>query len=78
MEILSTEMDAAAFVYVENGFTCLGGSPTSKDICHANCGDGKWTNPPEGCDDGNQVSGDGCSSTCTIETPLYNCINVAN
>ena len=30
------------------------------------CGDGIKT-PDEGCDDGNTVSGDGCSSTCTVE-----------
>jgi fibro-slime domain-containing protein len=30
------------------------------------CGDGIVT-PPETCDDGNTVSGDGCSSTCQIE-----------
>jgi len=33
------------------------------------CGDGtsQW---PEQCDDGNTVAGDGCSPTCTLETPL--------
>ncbi|CAI2378071.1 unnamed protein product [Moneuplotes crassus] len=30
------------------------------------CGDGTTTNP-ETCDDGNTASGDGCSSSCTIE-----------
>ena len=30
------------------------------------CGDGRIT-PPETCDDGNIVSGDGCSATCYIE-----------
>jgi fibro-slime domain-containing protein len=30
------------------------------------CGDGIVT-PPETCDDGNTISGDGCSSTCQIE-----------
>jgi cysteine-rich repeat protein len=35
---------------------------TAPDIC----GDGIKT-PDEGCDDGNTVSGDGCSSTCTVE-----------
>lgn len=28
----------------------------------------------EACDDGNIVSGDGCSKTCTVE-PNYNCVN---
>jgi cysteine-rich repeat protein len=31
------------------------------------CGD-TFLNPPEQCDDGNVVDGDGCSSTCTLET----------
>ena len=30
---------------------------------------------PEQCDDGNNANGDGCSSTCTIETPLPICGN---
>lgn len=30
------------------------------------CGD-TFVSPPEQCDDGNLVSGDGCSSTCTLE-----------
>ncbi len=32
------------------------------------CGNGVLE-PPEQCDDGNTSSGDGCSSTCTIEAP---------
>jgi cysteine-rich repeat protein len=31
------------------------------------CGDSNLENPPETCDDGNTVSGDGCSSNCLIE-----------
>lgn len=31
------------------------------------CGNGSF-NPPEQCDDHNTVNGDGCSSTCTVET----------
>ncbi|HEY0476054.1 MAG TPA: DUF4215 domain-containing protein [Kofleriaceae bacterium] len=34
------------------------------------CGDGKLNpsaSPPEQCDDGNLASGDGCSTTCTLE-----------
>ena len=30
------------------------------------CGDGTYESP-ESCDDGNIASGDGCSSTCTVE-----------
>lgn len=31
-----------------------------------NCGDG-YVLTTEGCDDGNTVSGDGCTSTCKVE-----------
>ena len=46
------------------------------------CGDGYESNGPsqtdarEECDDGNNISGDGCSSTCTIENE-YECIDAA-
>ena len=33
----------------------------------SSCGNGILETPYEECDDGNYVSGDGCSSTCTIE-----------
>jgi cysteine-rich repeat protein len=33
----------------------------------AGCGD-TFVNPPEACDDGNTASGDGCSSTCALES----------
>ncbi len=46
------------------------------------CGDGKINlDPPEACDDGNSVPGDGCSGTCVIEayhecpTPGEPCIS---
>src|SRR5262249_21356231 len=32
------------------------------------CGD-RMIEPPETCDDGNMISGDGCSSTCQVEAP---------
>ncbi|MBI5461320.1 MAG: DUF4215 domain-containing protein [Gammaproteobacteria bacterium] len=34
---------------------------------YASCGNGILTVPDEQCDDGNNVDGDGCSATCTIE-----------
>ena len=47
----------------------------ARTLC-AYCGD-KYIYPPaphlEECDDGNMVSGDGCSSTCQIES-LFTCI----
>ncbi len=33
------------------------------------CGDGKTQSPDESCDDGNLVSGDGCSAKCVNDTP---------
>jgi cysteine-rich repeat protein len=33
------------------------------------CGDGKLEPGLESCDDGNKSGGDGCSATCTVETP---------
>jgi cysteine-rich repeat protein len=40
-----------------------------------NCGDGLF-DAPEGCDDGNILNGDGCSSNCTVENG-FNCTNVS-
>jgi cysteine-rich repeat protein len=37
------------------------------------CGDGVVNQPTEQCDDGNNVSGDGCSATCQIEPPPSRC-----
>ena len=36
-------------------------------VIYLTCGDGE-PNPGELCDDGNKVNGDGCSSTCNVET----------
>jgi|GEM_PF-1851224 len=38
-----------------------------RSVCHTLCGDGLTANT-EQCDDGNQVPGDGCSDTCTVES----------
>ena len=54
---------------IETGFTWSGGSSTSKDICNDICGDGKrYVTDSSKCDDGNTANGDGCSSSCIIET----------
>jgi cysteine-rich repeat protein len=37
------------------------------DLVSQSCGNGT-TDPDEDCDDGNTVSGDGCSDVCTLET----------
>lgn len=74
--------------FVERGFECSGGSPTTKDICDEICGDGfnhgylwetylnkNWGTSTTGltfCDDGNFVAGDGCNAHCVVETG-YKC-----
>lgn len=40
-------------------------------MCYSICGDDIVASN-EGCDDGNTVSGDGCSSACKVELG-YNC-----
>ena len=40
---------------------------TAGATCDKYCGNAAM-DATENCDDGNQVSGDGCSSTCTVET----------
>lgn len=59
-----------------DGYTCSGGSHTVADTCVEVCGDGlnlaadAPTLSTTNCDDGNVVDNDGCSSTCTLETPI--------
>ncbi len=48
-----------------------GGPVQHPAVCQVVCGD-KLITPPETCDDGNTIDGDGCSSTCTVE-PFYTC-----
>lgn len=38
------------------------------NAAYARCGDGVLIMPDEQCDDGNNANGDGCSSSCAIET----------
>lgn len=50
---------------------CPPGATIATDSdCVARCGDGVRT-APEACDDGNTVTGDGCSPTCTREPRAY-------
>jgi fibro-slime domain-containing protein len=59
---------------VEGGFTCPTANGTGgpcAPVSMPTCGDGRLSFG-EYCDDGNMVSGDGCSSTCTLETG-YTC-----
>lgn len=45
------------------------GSRCRKNCTLIRCGDGIVDKPSEECDDGNQVSGDGCSAACVREQP---------
>jgi cysteine-rich repeat protein len=51
---------------VELGYTCLGGTPATKDTCKEICGDA-LNRGSFGCDDGNLVAGDGCDGKCAVE-----------
>ena len=53
------------------GWNCTGGSNISATICLPICGDGLIIGN-ETCDDKNTISGDGCSSTCIVESG-YKC-----
>ena len=54
---------------LEAGWTCSGGTTTSRDYWYDIWGDGKKYNTLSTfCDDGNTVSGDGWSSACVKET----------
>jgi len=63
---------------IEPGYVCDNSTTqatnASLSVCALSCGDGLkyWDHYSEICDDGNLVDGDGCSSTCQIES-LYQC-----
>lgn len=52
---------------IETGYECL----VPGQLCTLLCGNGRMDSG-EVCDDGNRVSGDGCSSSCTVEAH-YKC-----
>lgn len=63
--------------HLEPNCTCVTPSPPlvpPKQLCSSTmiCGDGT-VGGTEACDDGNTVSGDGCSKDCTTVEPGYNC-----
>jgi cysteine-rich repeat protein len=63
---------------VENGYECTGGDSIKGDTCKLKvatviCGDGK-RGVNEACDDGNERSGDGCSSSCVVESG-FKCVS---
>lgn len=51
---------------------CFDGYQMVGAVCHEVCQDGRTYELA--CDDGNNVNGDGCSDTCSIE-PYYYCYN---
>jgi cysteine-rich repeat protein len=54
---------------------CITGTTTLSDqSCDPICGD-NYVLAVEGCDDGNLINGDGCSSSCTVETN-WSCVGV--
>ena len=46
---------------------CIFGTTLTNNICVPICGD-DYVLSVEGCDDGNSVDGDGCNSSCLVET----------
>lgn len=56
---------------IEVGWNCVGGTSGPSSCSVKVCGDGEWAEGPssnEQCDDGNTDGGDGCSSSCQVET----------
>lgn len=61
---------SAAFTCV-----CMNGTTTLANLsCQTNCGDG-YVLSYEGCDDGNTMDGDGCSSACKVEK-YWSCVGM--
>ncbi len=63
---------------IEDGFACSDNAGCASGFCNAltnlcdRCGNGV-RDTGEGCDDGNDVNGDGCSTTCLIEEGNVGC-----
>lgn len=74
--------------FIVSGTTCVckTGYKQKSDNCYNICGDGITISPNEQCDDGNNEDGDGCSSTCKLESgytcaydsTVYKCIYTSN
>lgn len=63
--VVTHAIDPQAYGAARPPIEIVNSSPNDLSAC-AVCGDGIVFSP-EQCDDGNLISGDGCSSTCTIE-----------
>lgn len=59
------------------GWTCTGGDINTVRTCSVSCNDGVIISPEENCEDGNGISGDGCSNICKLE-PGFDCTTVGN
>lgn len=64
-QLTGTHPGCLADCTVGSGYSCAN-EPGLPSVCREVCGDGVPT-PREGCDDGNLVDGDGCSSNCSVE-----------
>lgn len=65
-----TACDKTLLLTLAANFTCIciaGTTTNPNQTCSRNCGD-NYVLSVQGCDDGNLISGDGCSSTCLVET----------
>lgn len=72
---LCTACNENLYLQLAANFTCVcinGTTTLANSSCSLNCGD-KYVLPQEGCDDGNLVNGDGCSSTCKVEK-YWSCV----
>lgn len=62
--------DGCSDCRIDPGYTCVpnpdSGGPEGS-VCTTQCGDGLIVGAVEGCDDGNQTPGDGCSPSCFPE-----------
>ena len=57
---------------INTGWECANGTNTNPDDCIEICGDG-YDYFSYDCDDGNDVDGDGCDSSCNLEHPDFLC-----
>ena len=66
----STATPTIYYEFLACGVQCPAGTNQSGELekCNSTCGDG-LRSILEACDDGNQVSGDGCSASCEYEQP---------
>ena len=75
-EVYARASSVTGTTYVTISATGGGGPNCTSGTCIAICGDG-IIEPGEGCDDGNIISNDGCSSTCVLENlPGLTCTNI--